>query len=171
MIKEDCQIKTFNMRFTLLTLLLLFNINLYSQSKLRPIKAIPSTMKKIINTKNAPQALGPYSQAILVDNTLYVSGQIALDSKSMKMVEGTVEKETEKVMKNIKAILLEAGFTFENVIKATIFISDMDDYSKINSIYGKYFNITTAPAREVVEVSALPKNAKIEISVIATKID
>jgi 2-iminobutanoate/2-iminopropanoate deaminase len=124
-------------------------------------------MKKIINTTNAPQALGPYSQAILVDNTLYVSGQIALDSKSMKMIGETVEEETEKVMKNIKAILIEAGFTFENVIKATIFIADMDDYSKMNSVYAKYFNLKTAPAREVVEVSALPKNAKIEISVIA----
>ncbi|MGY8949675.1 MAG: Rid family detoxifying hydrolase [Flavobacteriales bacterium] len=124
-------------------------------------------MKKIINTTNAPQALGPYSQAILIDNTLYVSGQIALDSKSMKMIGETVEEETEKVMKNIKAILIEAGFTFENVIKATIFIADMDDYSKMNSVYAKYFNLKTAPAREVVEVSALPKNAKIEISVIA----
>jgi|TARA_B110000971_G_scaffold220252_1_gene263344 2-iminobutanoate/2-iminopropanoate deaminase len=167
MIKEDYQIKTFNMRFTLLTLLLLFNINLYSQTKLRPIKKIPTIMKKIINTTNAPQALGPYSQAILIDNTLYVSGQIALDSKSMKMIGETVEEETEKVMKNIKAILIEAGFTFENVIKATIFIADMDDYSKMNSVYAKYFNLKTAPAREVVEVSALPKNAKIEISVIA----
>ena len=83
------------------------------------------------------------------------------------MIGETVEEETEKVMKNIKAILIEAGFTFENVIKATIFIADMDDYSKMNSVYAKYFNLKTAPAREVVEVSALPKNAKIEISVIA----
>ena len=90
-------------------------------------------MKKIINTTNTYIIL--YSQAILVDNTLYVSGQIALDSKSMKMIGETVEEETEKVMKNIKAILIEAGFTFENVIKATIFIADMDDYSKMNSVY------------------------------------
>ena len=139
----------------------------WKSEHLRQIKKIPTIMKKIINTTNAPQALGPYSQAILIDNTLYVSGQIALDSKSMKMIGETVEEETEKVMKNIKAILIEAGFTFENVIKATIFIADMDDYSKMNSVYAKYFNLKTAPAREVVEVSALPKNAKIEISVIA----
>jgi len=128
-------------------------------------------MKKIINTTNAPQALGPYSQAILANNTLYVSGQIALDSKTMKMIDGTIKEETDKVMQNIKAILLEAGFTFENVIKSTIFVKDMDDYININSVYAKYFNVETAPARELIEVSALPKNAKIEISVIATTID
>ena len=128
-------------------------------------------MKKIINTTNAPQALGPYSQAILANNTLYVSGQIALDSKTMKMIDGTIKEETDKVMQNIKAILIEDGFTFENVIKSTIFVKDMDDYININSVYAKYFNVETAPARELIEVSALPKNAKIEISVIATTID
>ncbi|MGY8946030.1 MAG: RidA family protein [Flavobacteriales bacterium] len=128
-------------------------------------------MKKIINTTNAPAPVGPYNQAIMIDNTLYVSGQVALDPQSMKMIEGTIEEETKKVMQNIKAILLEVNFTFENVIKTTIFIKDMNDFSKINSVYGEYFNKKTSPARETVEVSALPKNAKIEISVIAKKIN
>jgi 2-iminobutanoate/2-iminopropanoate deaminase len=160
MTKDDYLTKDFRMRYILLTLLL-FNINLYSQTN----------MKKIINTLNAPAPLGPYNQAILIDNTLYVSGQIALDSKSMKMINGTIEEETKKVMQNIQAILLEVNFSFENVIKTTIFIKDMNDFSKINSIYGEYFDEKTAPARETVEVSALPKNAKIEISVIATTLD
>lgn len=145
----------------IILIFLLINVNLYSQNN----------MKKIIYSNNAPKALGPYSQAILIDDTLYVSGQIALDPQSMKMIDGTVEEETQKVMQNIKAILLETNFTFENVIKATIFVADMNDYSKVNSIYGAYFNDKTAPARELVEVSALPKNAKVEISVIAKQIN
>jgi|TARA_B110000263_G_scaffold29569_1_gene22464 2-iminobutanoate/2-iminopropanoate deaminase len=127
-------------------------------------------MKKIINTTNAPAPVGPYNQAILIDDTLYVSGQIALDPVSMKMIEGSIEEEAKKVMQNIKAILEEVDFSFENIIKTTIFITDMNNFSRVNTIYGGYFDNKTAPARETVEVSALPKNAKIEISVIAKKI-
>jgi len=127
-------------------------------------------MKKIINTTNAPAPVGPYNQAILIDDTLYVSGQIALDPVSMKMIEGSIEEEAKKVMQNIKAILEEVDFSFENIIKTTIFITDMNNFSRVNAIYGEYFDNKTAPARETVEVSALPKNAKIEISVIAKKI-
>lgn len=127
-------------------------------------------MKKIINTTNAPAPVGPYNQAILIDDTLYVSGQIALDPVSMIMIEGSIEEEAKKVMQNIKAILQEVDFSFENIIKTTIFITDMNNFSRVNTIYGGYFDNKTAPARETVEVSALPKNAKIEISVIAKKI-
>ena len=127
-------------------------------------------MKKIINTTNAPAPVGPYNQAILIDDTLYVSGQIALDPISMKMIEGSIEEEAKKVMQNIKAILQEVDFSFENIIKTTIFITDMNNFSRVNAIYGEYFDNKTAPARETVEVSALPKNAKIEISAIAKKI-
>ena len=124
-------------------------------------------MKKIINTSNAPIPVGPYNQAILVDKTLYMSGQIALDIKSKEIVNGTIEEETEKIMYNIKAILDEVGLTFENVIKSTIFTTNMKSFDKINKTYGKFFNKDTAPARETVEVSALPLGARIEISVIA----
>jgi len=126
-------------------------------------------MKKIINTSNAPLPVGPYNQAILVDKTLYMSGQIALDIKSKEIVNGTIEEETEKIMYNIKTILDEVGLTFENVIKSTIFTTNMKSFDKINKTYGKFFNKDTAPARETVEVSALPLGARVEISVIARK--
>ena len=128
-------------------------------------------MKKIINTTNAPAPVGPYNQAILIDDTLYVSGQIALDPVSMKMIEGSIEEEAKKVMQNIKAILQEVDFSFENIIKTTIFITDMNNFSRVNTIYGEYFDNKTAPARETVEVSALPLGANVEISVIAKKLD
>jgi 2-iminobutanoate/2-iminopropanoate deaminase len=128
-------------------------------------------MKKIINTSNAPLPVGPYNQAILIDKTLYMSGQIALDIKSKEIVNGTIEEETEKIMYNIKAILDEVGLTFENVIKSTIFTTNMKSFDKINKTYGKFFNKDTAPARETVEVSALPLGARVEISVIAKKLN
>ncbi len=128
-------------------------------------------MKTIINSKNAPAPIGPYSQAVMAGNTLFASGQIAINPATGELEMSSIEIETEQVMQNIKAILLETNFTFENVIKATIFVADMNDYSKVNSIYGAYFNDKTAPARELVEVSALPKNAKVEISVIAKQIN
>jgi 2-iminobutanoate/2-iminopropanoate deaminase len=128
-------------------------------------------MKKIITTTDAPAPVGPYNQAILTDGTLYMSGQVAMDVTTKKMIIGTIEQETEKVMQNIKAILNEVGFTFENVIKTTIFITDMQNFSKVNKSYGKFFNESTAPARETVEVSALPLGANVEISVIAKKLD
>lgn len=125
-------------------------------------------MKKIITTKNAPAPIGPYNQAILNGNMLYTSGQIAIDPKTGDLVLDNIERETTLVMENIKAILTEAGMTFENVLKATIFVSDMDNFGAINTIYGSYFDDITAPARETVQVARLPKSVNVEISVIAS---
>lgn len=126
-------------------------------------------MKKIINTTNAPAPIGPYSQAILTGNMLYTSGQIPLNPKTGELVMENITKETTQVMENLKAILIEADMTFENVIKASIFISDMDNFGAINNVYGSYFDAATAPARETVEVARLPKDVNVEISVIAVK--
>ena len=127
-------------------------------------------MKKIINTSNAPLPVGPYNQAVIADKTLYLSGQIAIDVNSKEMIDGTIEEETERIMQNIKAILVEANLNFEDVIKSTIFTTDLKSFDKINKTYGKFFNKDTAPARETVEVSALPLGAKVEISVIAKRL-
>lgn len=124
-------------------------------------------MKKIINTSKAPAPIGPYNQAVLTGNTLYTSGQIALDPETMELVTDSIEAETTQVMENMKAVLAEAGLTFENVVKTSIFISDMNNFSRINAIYGKYFDEATAPARETVEVANLPKFVNVEISMIA----
>jgi 2-iminobutanoate/2-iminopropanoate deaminase len=124
-------------------------------------------MKKIIFTDKAPAPIGPYSQAVLSGNTLYTSGQIALDPQTGELVIGDIETETKQVMENMKAVLDAAGMNFENVIKTTIFISDMNDFAKINGVYGAYFNEKTAPARETVQVAKLPKNVNVEISMIA----
>jgi 2-iminobutanoate/2-iminopropanoate deaminase len=124
-------------------------------------------MKKIIFTENAPAPIGPYNQAVLKGNTLYTSGQIAINPANGELVTTTIEAETEQVMQNLKAVLEAAGMTFENVVKATIFIMDMNDFGKINTIYGSYFNEKTAPARETVQVACLPKNVNVEISMIA----
>ena len=124
-------------------------------------------MKKVIFTNQAPAPIGPYSQAVLFGNTLYTSGQIAINPESGTLVLDTIELETEQVMQNLKAVLEAANMTFENVIKATIFIMNMGDFARINNVYGKYFNIETAPARETVQVSGLPKGVNIEISIIA----
>ena len=124
-------------------------------------------MKKIIFTDKVPAPIGPYSQAILSGNTLYTSGQIAINPISGELVLGSIEAETEQVMENIKALLNHANMTFENVVKTTIFIMNMGDFARINNVYGKYFNVETAPARETVQVSALPKDVNIEISIIA----
>ncbi|HEX8575839.1 MAG TPA: RidA family protein [Flavobacterium sp.] len=124
-------------------------------------------MKKIIFTDKAPAPIGPYSQAVLVGNTLYTSGQIALHPQTMELVLDTIEDETKQVMENIKAVLEAAGMTFENVIKSTIFIMDMNNFARINSVYGSYFNEATAPARETVQVAGLPKNVNVEISMVA----
>ncbi|MDV6166818.1 RidA family protein [Flavobacterium sp. DG1-102-2] len=123
-------------------------------------------MKKIIFTDKAPAPIGPYSQAVVFGNTLYTSGQIALDPATGELVTGDIETETKQVMENMKAVLEAAGTTFENVIKSTIFISNMDDFAKINTVYGAYFNEKTAPARETVQVAKLPKNVNVEISMI-----
>ena len=124
-------------------------------------------MKKIITTDKAPAPIGPYNQAVLLGNLLYTSGQIAINPKTGALEIDDIEKETKLVMENLKAILEEAGMTFKNVIKSSIFVSDMHNFSKIDKIYGQYFNAETAPARETVEVANLPKFVNVEISVIA----
>lgn len=126
-------------------------------------------MKTIINTPNAPAPIGPYNQAVLIGNTVYTSGQIALDPKTMALVQDTIEAETKQVMENLKAVLAAADMTFEHVIKTSIFISDMHNFAKINAVYATYFNEDTAPARETVEVANLPKFVNVEISMIAVK--
>jgi len=123
--------------------------------------------KIIIQTKNAPAPIGPYNQAVLTGNMLYTSGQIAIDPATGELVLENIQQETRLVMENLKAILTEAGMTFENVVKTSIFIKDMHNFSKINEVYATYFNETTAPARETVEVANLPKFVNVEISVIA----
>ncbi|MFT4848060.1 MAG: 2-iminobutanoate/2-iminopropanoate deaminase [Sediminicola sp.] len=125
-------------------------------------------MKKIIVTKNAPAPIGPYNQAILKGNMLYTSGQIAIDPVTGSLVLGDIKAETKLVMENLKAILTEVDMTFENVLKTSIFISDMENFSKINEVYATYFNEATAPARETVEVANLPKYVNVEISLIAS---
>ena len=125
-------------------------------------------MKKIINTTNAPAPVGPYNQSVMVGNILFVSGQIALDPASGELVQGSIEEETTQVMKNLKAVLNEAGMDFSHVAKASVFVKDMNDYGKINGVYAQYFDEATAPARELVEVANLPKFVNVEISVIAS---
>lgn len=126
-------------------------------------------MKNIIFTKNAPAPIGPYSQAVMIGNTLYTSGQIALNPETMELVLDSIEVETEQVMQNLKAVLEAAEMTFDNVYKTTIFITNMNDFAKINSVYARYFDEATAPARETVQVAALPKFVNIEISMMATR--
>jgi len=125
-------------------------------------------MKKIINSKNAPAPIGPYSQAVLAGNTLFASGQIAINPATGELEMSSIEIETEQVMQNIKAVLEEADMTFENIVKCSIFLSSMDSFSRVNEVYGKYFP-TNPPARETVEVSCLPKSVNVEISFIAIK--
>ncbi len=124
-------------------------------------------MKKILFTDKAPAPIGPYNQAVLSGNTLYTSGQIAINPATGDLVLDSIEIETKQVMENMKAVLESAGMTFENVVKSTIFISNMNDFTSINSVYGSYFNEKTAPARETVQVACLPKNVNVEISMIA----
>ena len=125
-------------------------------------------MKKIIKTTKAPAPIGPYNQAVLLGDVLYTSGQIAIDPKTRELAIDNIESETTLVMENLKAILEAANMTFKNVIKSTIFISDMNNFSKINAVYGRYFETETAPARETVEVANLPKFVNVEIGMIAS---
>jgi 2-iminobutanoate/2-iminopropanoate deaminase len=125
-------------------------------------------MKKIINTKNAPAPIGPYNQAIMIGDTLYTSGQIAINPVTNELEMETIRSETKLVMENLKAILVEAGMDFTNVIKCSIFISDMNNFGEINAVYGSYF-ISDFPARETVEVACLPKRVNVEISAIAVQ--
>ena len=124
--------------------------------------------KRIINTQNAPAPIGPYNQAIVVDGTIYISGQICIDPTTGNLKNKDVQDETHQVMTNLKVILHEAGMGFPNVVKTTIFITDMNRFSEINEVYGKYFD-GDFPARETVQVSALPKFVNVEISMIAVK--
>lgn len=125
--------------------------------------------RTIIKTDKAPAPIGPYNQAVLSGNTLYTSGQIALDPTTGELVLDTIENETTQVMENMKQVLNAAEMSFENVVKTSIFISDMSNFSKINAVYAKYFDDATAPARETVEVANLPKYVNVEISMIAIK--
>ncbi len=126
-------------------------------------------MKKIITSTNAPNPVGPYNQAIFAGDTLYVSGQIAINPANGELLMASIEEETTQVMKNLQAILEVAGLSFEDVVKCSVFVKDMGMYSRINAIYAQYFNDETAPARELVEVANLPKYVNVEISCIAYK--
>lgn len=123
-------------------------------------------MKQIINTPNAPAPIGPYSQAVKVGNTLYVSGQVAFNPATGELVLDSIPTETKQVMENLKAVLTEGGATFENVVMTTIFLSDMGSFAAVNEVYGSYF-VSNFPARATVAVKTLPKNVNVEISVIA----
>ncbi|HTD93375.1 MAG TPA: RidA family protein [Chitinophagaceae bacterium] len=124
--------------------------------------------KKVINTANAPAPIGPYNQAILVNDTLYISGQVCIEPSSGELKNKDVQEETHRVMQNLKTILQAAGMTFANTVKTTIFLTDMHRFSEVNEVYGKYFE-GDFPARETVQVSALPKFVNVEISMIAVK--
>lgn len=124
-------------------------------------------MKKVIKTPNAPMPIGPYNQAIFSRNTLYISGQLPMNPKTGKLVETGIKDATRQVMKNLEAILTEADLSFNNVVKTSIFIEDMNDFGDINAVYGEFFDEATAPARETVQVAKLPLGVAVEISMIA----
>ena len=123
--------------------------------------------KKIINTKNAPAPIGPYNQAIKIDNMLFISGQVAINPKNNDLIQSSISDETDQVMKNLSAILKEANMDFLNVVKTTIFLSDMSYFNEVNNIYGSYLKEGQEPARETVAVKTLPKEVNVEISIIA----
>lgn len=166
--------------FMLLVLLaillyLMFNIDYYQPAKTVKIASDSlslahsnqkTTMHQIINSKRAPEPIGPYNQAILAGNTLYVSGQIAINRETGELITGDIASETHQVMRNLEFILHEAGMGFRNVVKCTIFLRDMNDFATVNSTYGQYFS-SHFPARETVQVARLPKDVSVEISCIA----
>ena len=123
--------------------------------------------KKIISTPQAPSAIGPYNQSIKINDTLYISGQIPLMPKTMELVSGNIEEETHQVMKNLESIINKAKMSFKNVVKSTIYLDNMKNFSKVNTVYGSYFEKGDEPARETVAVRSLPKGVRIEISMIA----
>ncbi|CAM4262098.1 2-iminobutanoate/2-iminopropanoate deaminase [Pedobacter westerhofensis] len=125
-------------------------------------------MKRIINTTDAPAPIGPYSQAVLANGFLYVSGQIPINPATGELTMDSIKSETEQVMRNLNAVLLEAGFEFSDILKTTIFLSDMSLFAEVNDVYGSYFE-TDFPARETVAVKGLPKGVNVEISVVAYK--
>ena len=124
-------------------------------------------MKKIINTDQAPNPVGPYNQSVLANGMLYISGQIAINPADNTLVTGDIETETHQVLKNLGAILKQAGLAYDDVVKCSVFVSDMHNYARINAVYAEYFEEDRAPARELVEVSNLPKFVNVEISAIA----
>ena len=126
-------------------------------------------MKRIINTSNAPKPIGPYNQAVISGDLMFISGQVAFDPNTDELVLDDIQSETKQVMENLKSILEEANLSFNNVVKTTIFLSDMNDFQQVNEVYGSYFSNNQAPARETVEVSRLPKDVNVEISMIAQK--
>lgn len=128
-------------------------------------------MKKIVQTPNAPAPIGPYNQAVWAGNVLYISGQIPIDPSTGQLVSGDIEAETRQSMLNLQAILSEAGLRFDQVVKATIFLSDMELFSRVNGVYGSFFDEETAPARETVAVKSLPKYVNVEISMVAYRPD
>ena len=125
--------------------------------------------KRIISTLNAPTPIGPYNQAVIANDTLYISGQIPVKAENMELVQGDIKKETQQVMENIGYILDAAEMNFENVVKSTIFLSDMKNFGQVNQVYSSYFENKSAPARETIAVKALPKDVRIEISMIAVR--
>ena len=126
-------------------------------------------MKRIVNTSNAPKPIGPYNQAVISGDLMFISGQVAFDPNTDELVLDDIQSETKQVMENLKSILEEANLSFKNVVKTTIFLSDMNDFQQVNEVYGSYFSNDQAPARETVEVSRLPKDVNVEISMIAYK--
>ncbi|MDW8301900.1 MAG: RidA family protein [Bacteroidia bacterium] len=148
-------------------LLLVFNKSLTLAQNTKTEKSM-ATEKNIILTDKAPAPIGPYSQAVQVGNMLFVSGQIAINPANNQLVMDDIKLETQMVMKNIEGILKKAGYSFENVVKSTIFLTNMDNFAAVNEVYGSYFP-NNPPARETVQVSKLPKNVNVEISVIAVK--
>ena len=127
-----------------------------------------SSSRSTVTTPLAPAAIGPYSQGILIDNRLYVSGQIAIDPDTGSMIDGSIEAETERVLDNIGAVLKAASMTFENVVRCEVFLTDVNDYAQVNEVYARYFN-EAKPAREAVQVAALPRGARVEISCVAVR--
>ncbi len=124
-------------------------------------------MKKAINTNKAPLPVGPYNQAVMVKNTLYISGQVALNPTNNELIQGSINEESHQIMKNIESILKEAGLDFKNVVRSKIYLTDMSNFSKVNEVYGSYFEKGHEPARTTIEVSGLPLGVDVEIDMIA----
>ena len=124
-------------------------------------------MKKIINTNKAPLPVGPYNQAVMAKNTLYISGQVALNPTNNELIQGSIDEESHQIMKNIESILKEAGLDFKNVVRSKIYLTDMSNFSKVNEVYGSYFEKGHEPARTTIEVSGLPLGVDVEIDMIA----
>ena len=131
------------------------------------IKDFKINMKKIIKTSKAPLPVGPYNQAVQFDNTLYISGQVAINPENNEIIKGSIEDATKLIMKNIEAILNEAGFNFKDVVRSKIYLTDMNNFSKVNTVYGSYFEKNSEPARTTIEVSGLPLGVDVEIDMIA----